>query len=128
MDYEQLISILRKNNNVIAALLFGSRAKGTEKPNSDYDICVFLKDHERPKVWDIEKLKTEIFDVIPDNKLPFHVKVEAFKYGKPIFIKDDEKYTELLYKNIVEYQDNLHHYYMLRKYRSMLWTKNMNQK
>jgi len=122
MDYNTLISTLKKNDNVIATVLFGSRTKGTEKPNSDYDICVFLKNHDKNKVWEIEKLKTEQFDVIPDNKLPFHVKVEVFKHGKQIFINDENKYAFEFYKNLREYQDNLHHYSTLRRYREYLWT------
>lgn len=36
---EELIRVMRKNHIVFAAI-FGSRAKGTARPNSDYDFLV----------------------------------------------------------------------------------------
>lgn len=115
--YRETIKKIQNNKNVIAAILFGSRAKGTQKPNSDYDIAVLLRDYNKEAVWEITHLKTEVLDVIPYNRIPFHVQTEVFKYGKPLFIKDDYLYTLELYKNIKEYQDNLHHYNMLKHYR-----------
>jgi len=117
MNYKTLISNLKNNKTVTSAILFGSRAKGTQKHDSDYDIAVFLNDYNQKNTRNIERLKTEQFDVIPYNKIPLHVQAEVFKHGKPIFIKDNNNYTKELYLAIKNYQDNQHHYYMLKKYR-----------
>ncbi len=116
-EYKETIKKIQNNAKVYAAVLFGSRAKGTSKSDSDYDIAVLMRDYNKETVREIEHLKTELLDIIPYNKIPFHVQTEVFKYGKPLFIKDDYLYTIELYKNMTEYQDNLHHYHMLRKYR-----------
>jgi len=39
---EELIAVLRQNHIVFAAV-FGSRAKGTSRPDSDYDLMVEFK-------------------------------------------------------------------------------------
>ena len=39
-DYNEILNILNSNKRIKSALLFGSRAKGTEKPGSDIDIAL----------------------------------------------------------------------------------------
>src|SRR3954468_1154093 len=34
---------------LVSALLFGSRARGDHRPESDYDVAVFLNDFDQPK-------------------------------------------------------------------------------
>lgn len=38
---------------LVSALLFGSRARGDQRPDSDYDVAVFLKDFDRARDRDI---------------------------------------------------------------------------
>lgn len=45
------IAILKENYNVVAVILFGSYAKGTEHEDSDIDIAIITDD-----------IKTDIFD------------------------------------------------------------------
>lgn len=48
-------------------VLFGSRARGDEKPDSDYDILVVLEKKERPV---IDKLYDGVMDCLMDfNRL-----------------------------------------------------------
>lgn len=54
---EGLIKILRQNHIIFAAI-FGSRAKGTARPNSDYDFLVEFDPKQRVgyfKFFDIER-------------------------------------------------------------------------
>lgn len=38
--YNNLINYFNKNENIKSVILFGSRAKGNEKINSDIDLCI----------------------------------------------------------------------------------------
>jgi predicted nucleotidyltransferase len=56
-----LRSALRTEHNVRFALLFGSRALGTDGPNSDVDVLVALRD---PDLAHLIDLKTRLSDVL----------------------------------------------------------------
>lgn len=38
--YKNLIKYFESNNKILRVILFGSRAKGTEKINCDIDLCI----------------------------------------------------------------------------------------
>ena len=116
-QYKEVLEKIQNNTKVYAAVLFGSRAKGTSKSNSDYDIAVFTTENERRVIKDLLHLKTETLDIVPYCRMPFTAQTEVFKYGKPLFIKDQRRYSKELYYNIRTYQDNLHHYNILKKFR-----------
>ena len=115
MDFKEITKKLKNNKNTYASVLFGSRAKGTSRKDSDYDIAVFVKDTKAIK--ELEKLKTKDFDIIPYSKLPLYVKAQVFKHGKPLFIKNDKQFTLDIYTAMKYYKDNLHHYSLLKQAR-----------
>ncbi|MCE5294057.1 MAG: nucleotidyltransferase domain-containing protein [Chlamydiales bacterium] len=39
-DLEEILSAFKKHPNITEAILFGSRAKGTQRPGSDVDIAL----------------------------------------------------------------------------------------
>lgn len=67
---ELLKGILIKYPSVNKAILFGSRAKGTARENSDIDIAIIGIDNDL----DIEKIAME-FDELP---LPYKFDVQAY--------------------------------------------------
>jgi predicted nucleotidyltransferase len=48
---EEVKSIILNLPNLSFAYLFGSRANGTFKENSDYDICIVIKDDDKQIVF-----------------------------------------------------------------------------
>jgi len=53
-------------DRVVRILLFGSRARGEERPGSDYDIAVFLKDYDWS--WDeVGRLADLTFDILMET-------------------------------------------------------------
>ncbi|WP_055668561.1 nucleotidyltransferase family protein [Desnuesiella massiliensis] len=55
--YENLIYYFNKNTNIKKVILFGSRAKGTEKINSDIDLCIdFSGENRASLIEEIDKL------------------------------------------------------------------------
>ena|SRR6056297_298171 len=73
-------------NRVVRILLFGSRARGEERPESDYDIAVILKDYDWS--WDeVVRLADLTADILMDtgaDVTAFPIPVEDFK-GKTMF-------------------------------------------
>ncbi len=63
-DVERIVDILKSNRRISAAILFGSRAKGSYEPGSDIDIAI-----KGPKLelGDIIDLKISLDDL----SLPF---------------------------------------------------------
>lgn len=64
-------------SGIVRVILFGSRAKGTPKPGSDYDFLIVLREKE-PKIID------ELYDVVTDFLIEYGVDISLKIY------KDDE--------------------------------------
>lgn len=86
-----LVNELRKRENVTRAVIFGSRARGDFKYNSDIDIAVYYKGKLSPNLWvDLDEAagiyKIDIIDMngCVDEKI--YQMVE--KQGVEIYRKD----------------------------------------
>ena len=60
---EKILSILKKYG-IKKAALFGSFARGEQKPDSDIDILVKFKDRENKTLLDLVGLEMELVDVL----------------------------------------------------------------
>lgn len=90
-QYDQIVKVFASNKEVDKVILYGSRAKGTQKPYSDIDITI-LGDNLNLSV--LQKIEIELddlllpykFDVslynsIDNNDLVEHIK----RVGKTIY-------------------------------------------
>ena len=109
----KIIEIIKSDPNVIAIYLFGSHAKGEATPLSDIDIAVILKNPTSESEADIGSLSSPEIDVVLFHRLPLHIRYEVFKYGKEIFVRDEEKLLEIKLKVIREYLDTVRMYKMI---------------
>lgn len=82
---------LKEYPEVMAVILFGSRARKRTTPMSDVDIAVIVGEGCR----DIKGIESEIsgfssnvFDVVNFHRLPLYIQFEVLKHGKPLFVKD----------------------------------------
>lgn len=98
-----LIEELKRYPEVVGVYLFGSYVKNTTTPLSDIDIAVILKDPDPKKEADIGSIYSEKIDLVLFHKLPLHIKFEVLKFGKEIFVKDEEYLFELKLKVLKEY-------------------------
>ena len=100
---EKIKNYLTQNENIIFALLFGSLAEGGFKHLSDVDIGIYLK-HEPDllemgrMISDLEKIAGRSIDLVVLNNLfkkdPLFA-YEIISKSKPLFSKDDRRFTEL---------------------------------
>jgi len=111
----RLKQAFEKNNNVLLAYLFGSRARGEQLSLSDYDIAVLLEDNSlsglADTLWIISKtlkISEEKIDMLDLAKAPLYLKARILKEGIRIIDKGYEnsiklevniKYPEISYQN-----------------------------
>jgi len=75
---------------VVAIFLFGSYVMGAEKPLSDIDLAVVLKEPDAEIEAEVGSMYSEKFDVVLFHRLPLHIQFEVLKYGREIFCRDED--------------------------------------
>ena len=111
----KLLEKVKNHPKVVAVYLFGSYAKNEEKPISDIDIAIILKNFNKNDEAEIGSLYGKDIDVVLFHKLPLHIKFEVFKYGKEILVKDEDYLFELKLKVLREYLENSRYYELIKK-------------
>jgi predicted nucleotidyltransferase len=94
----KIIETIKSHPNVIAIYLFGSHAKGNATPLSDIDIAVIMENPTSESEADIGSLTSPEIYVVLFHRLPLHIKHEVFKYGRELFVRDEEKLAEIKFR------------------------------
>ena len=94
-EIDRMVEDLKKYLEVKVIILFGSYARGKAKPISDIDIAVMYKDVKRTFDAEITSFSSHILDVVPFSRLPLYIQFEVIKYGKILFMRDDEYFIEV---------------------------------
>ena len=100
-NIDKVVEDLKKYPEVIAIILYGSYAKGKEKPLSDIDIAVILKDQNLEA--EVSSFSSNILDVVPFHRLPLYIQFEVLKYGKVLFSRDREYFMDVKKKTLRDY-------------------------
>ncbi len=104
---------------VEAVILFGSRALGLARPNSDFDIGILindaraLSDYKRygsiyQQLYDIFSLhagKLATIDIVFLQKAPAELRAHVAKHGQVIYEGDPKKFSNFRAKVMDEYAD-----------------------
>lgn len=106
-DINEAISKLKSSKLVHSIILFGSKARGTEKEKSDIDICVIPKpDIEIPL-----KERISINNSVPENidisfidELPVYIRKRVFLEGRVLYTQDMYYVLTLSKINDIEYE------------------------
>ncbi|MEO0112146.1 MAG: nucleotidyltransferase domain-containing protein [candidate division WOR-3 bacterium] len=69
--------------------------KVRKKPISDIDIAVIVKNSNKKDEADIGSLASQKVQILLFHRLPVHIQYEVFKYGKEIFIREEDYILEL---------------------------------
>ena len=121
----------RKNEDVVMAFIFGSRAKENVRPGSDWDIAVYFtpqkgyleweaQDSEyliEDRVWSdcVEILKTDDVDLIVLNRIAASIAATAIQ-GMPLVIKDYDlwlKFLLIITQEAEDYREFVDDYYAI---------------
>lgn len=116
---EQLTHYFEKEPSVLMAFLFGSRAIGTERASSDWDVAVYFKPVEymeteieieypdEDRIWSalVDILETDDADMVVLNRVRSPLVYNVLRKGTPLVIKDRRLYIDLLCKVSYEATD-----------------------
>lgn len=90
-DLNYALLKLRSFNLVHSIILFGSKARGTDKEKSDIDICII----PAPDIEISLKERIALNNSVPENidislmnELPVHIRKRIFLEGKVLYTKD----------------------------------------
>ena len=114
---EKISKILKKENNILFAYIFGSYARKEAREESDLDIAIFLKNpriiEKDPKfevklALKIEKIINKPVDVRVINDKPLTFINQILKHGKVIFSRNENERINFEMKMFSLYSD-FHH-------------------
>ena len=90
----RLIARAKNDPDVLAVLLFGSRARGDASPRSDLDVCLVLAEGPRSDLGRAEKrleyLAEADLDVAVFQSLPLHIRSRVLKEGAVLHVRDED--------------------------------------
>ena len=106
-NIDEVILKLKSSRLVHSIILFGSKARGTEKEKSDIDICVIPK----PDIKITIKERIALNNSVPDNvdvsfmnELPVYIRKRIFLEGKVLYTQDMYHVITLSKINDLEYE------------------------
>ena len=111
---KKLVEKAREDPQLLAIFLFGSFARGDERPDSDVDVCLVLEPGMYTKLElsekKIEYLKYFNLDVKIFQQLPIYIRHRVLKEGKTLFCRDEDRLYELAFRTAQQFEDFKHIY------------------
>ena len=109
-----LLAWAEQDPEVLAVILFGSRARGEDTPDSDIDICLVLEPRSYSDL-ELSEKKLEYLakfdlDIHIYQQLPLYIRHRVLREGKVLFCRDEDKLYDLAFRTIREYEDFKHIY------------------
>jgi predicted nucleotidyltransferase len=91
----QLVIDVPGDPDVLAVVLFGSRAREEAGAGSDVDVCLVREPRPRPSIEASRKRLDHLgpadLDVVVFEQLPLHVRRRVLKEGRVLFLRDEER-------------------------------------
>jgi predicted nucleotidyltransferase len=115
MEVDGILTKAKKDADVVAVFLFGSRARGGSVPGSDTDVCLVLgPGNYGPMVVHQKRLsylKEGNADVHVFSQLPLYIRRRVLKEGKILLCQDDDLLYEIAFRTAQAFEDFRHLYY-----------------
>ena len=110
----RLITRAEQDADVLAIIMFGSRARGEVAPQSDVDVCLVL-DPAAPvglpaSQKRLEYLSTGDVDLTIFQQLPLYVRSRILREGRVVFVRDEDQLYELAVRTARSFEGFRHHY------------------
>ncbi len=109
---DALAKLFEGEEKVLVAYVFGSYAKGVATPRSDFDIAVLLSetpqrllDYYLHLINRLSEVLGDSIDLVILNVVPPALKHQVIRYGKPIYIRDEQARIVFEARAISEYLD-----------------------
>jgi len=111
-DWRHVATCLSKNDNVVAAWIFGSTIEGTVRPGSDIDMGVLFA--VMPSVDELTGLRAALQDALAFDEIDLVVLNEASPIlrfeaisGRPVYVADRENRATFVSLTAREYEDEM---------------------
>lgn len=100
---ERLLDQARGDPEVLAVILFGSRARGEAGPTSDVDVCIVLAPgavergslpRKRLSYTSRVDLDVQLFEL-----LPVYVRRRVLQEGRPLFVRDEDALYDVAFRS-----------------------------
>jgi predicted nucleotidyltransferase len=115
MEVDGILTKAKKDADVVAVFLFGSRARGGSVPGSDTDVCLVLRPgNYGPLVLHQKRLsylKEGNAEVHVFSQLPLYIRRRVLKEGKILLCQDDDLLYEIAFRTAQAFEDFRHLYY-----------------
>lgn len=108
----RLVARAEQDPDVLAVILFGSRARGEASAGSDVDVCLVLapgasREHAATEAR-LEYLAEFDLDVSVFQQLPLQLRSRVLKEGKVLFVRDEDTLYALALRTVRAYEDFRH--------------------
>ncbi len=101
-----VVEELREQDAVLGIILFGSVARGCERPYSDIDLCVVTKkgtsDDQR---MELLSYGSETIDISIFSDLPIQIRFRVIREGRVLFVRDPLALHRITASTVREYLD-----------------------
>lgn len=108
---EGLVAKAKKDESVLAVMLFGSQARGEGMPASDVDVCLVLPPEKETKAdqeavkWEYLSFQSKRLDLHIYQQLPLYIQTRVLKEGKVLFCRDEDALYEVAYRTARAFED-----------------------
>ena len=106
MNTDQLVEMAEADKDILAAILFGSSARG--EVYRDIDICLVTdpERHVNLARKDLAYLMRFDFDIRTFEELPVCIRMRVLEEGKCLLLsKDDDALYDIAHKTVQEFED-----------------------
>lgn len=109
---DRLVARAKHDPEVLAVLLFGSRARGDATTRSDYDVCLVLAAEPASDLAAAHKrldyLAEADLDLVLFQQLPLHIRSRVLKEGVVLFVRDEDRLYDLAISTTRAFEDFRH--------------------
>ena len=111
---DSIVETARRDEQILAVLLFGSTARAEGSTASDLDVCLVLEPNGYTSL-DLSEKKLEYLaafdtDIQIFQQQPIYIKQRILRDGKVLFCRDEDALYQIAFGVIREYSDYEHIY------------------
>jgi len=90
----RIVARAKDDPDILAVILFGSRARGEATAESDFDVCLVLRSDTSSDLRAAEKrleyLAEADVDLAVFQQLPLYIRSRVLKEGSVLFVRDED--------------------------------------
>ena len=105
---DDLLKTAEHDDRVLAVLLYGSRARGDSRLDSDTDICLVVPaaiSREAAVQVSVDYLRFSALDVRVFQLLPLYIRQRVLKDGQVLLSKKNDELYEIAFRTIRSWED-----------------------